>query len=134
MDMDDDLEPQGSDYIRTWVRLFNVLAGWPEEVVLKWAQHYQDRLADPDDVFFHEPASYHALPALIPPRLRGMHPYDRMRLEGQIQDAIEDGDAFWDNRPDFDWEAAKRRVECVLNKYGESLTSLRLEGEEREPE
>ena len=46
-------------------------------------------------------------------------------IRERIQRAIEDGNPFCYLDPNHDWEAAKQRVEEVLNECGESLDSLR---------
>lgn len=113
-------------YLSAWKKVFHVFLGWSEADALKWAE-WCDEFLEPDDnaMFYHEPPMYYVALGLVPKRLTmSLEGMELTRFGWRIQDLIEDGDEFCSCKPDFDWQAAKIRVEKLLNEYGESLENI----------
>lgn len=131
--MNDDDRKQFEHYVETWVRALQVFARRPKSTVLEWARRFEYDITP--GLFFHELPMYYVAEVIVPPRLESsLHVFDLIKLREQILDVIENGDPFCDEDPDFDWEAAKDRVERLLNEYGDSLSNLRLNEGESKPE
>lgn len=131
--MNDDDRKEFEHYVETWVRALQVFARCPKSTVLEWARLFEYNVTP--GWFFHELPMYYVAEVIVPPRLESsLHVFDLIKLREQILDVIENGDPFCDEDPDFDWEAAKDRVERLLNEYGDSLSNLRLNEGESKPE
>lgn len=119
-------------YLHDWVECLGALVGWPEDEVHRWSRKWEYGLDGLDDGgFYHEAPMYYVTPLLSPPALRTKVPCDGWRrLQERLFVAIGHPNSFppcGDELGDaetFDWQAAKRRVEAVLNEYGESLETI----------
>lgn len=95
-----------------------------------WAERYLEFM-DPEgnDLFYHETPIHYIVPELVPRTLANkLHVYELMSLHGRIETTIYNGDSCCASRLDYDWHAAKERVERVLNEYGESLANVQQRG------
>lgn len=113
--------------LRIWADFFRVFFGWPRGRVEKWAARYKARISDPQSLFFHETEIYYVAPLLIPPQLRKrLTGLDGISFAAEIErqillDQKRTGRSLLE---DYDWQSAKRRVEDLLNQYGETLANI----------
>lgn len=123
---DEPVPPEKEDYLRIWKKLCAYFFGWPEGPVLEWARRYEDGLNNVAPGFYNATPARYVAPLLVPERLRDkLRGFGLVVLQSRLQHAIEGGnDPFFDLDPDYDWSAARERVEAVLNAYGGSLTEL----------
>ena len=110
-----------------WKHVLALMLGWSEERVVAWARQYEDGLDGRDDgLFYHETAIYYIVPLLVPAGIRQqLDGLQEIEFCGRIQQTIENGNSFCLCDPNHDWEAAKDRVEKILNEYGHSLADAR---------
>lgn len=122
-------------YLHDWIECLRALLGWPQQQVYKWSEQWQRGLDGLDKgMFYHETPIWRITPLMIPDSLAArMNPTDLLRLEGRIEAAIRHpgsdvpyGTEAEETRENFDWSAAKQRVEAVLNEYGETLESVQF--------
>ena len=116
-----------ASYLTDWKDLLALMLGWSEERVLAWARQYEDGLDGRDGGMFYNDAPVHYIaPLLVPPGIRqNLNGLQELQLCWRIQEAIENGNSFCLCDPNHDWEAAKDRVEKILNEYGHSLADAR---------
>lgn len=120
-----------------WVIAMRELLGWGEERTLRWSEKWEEyvRQNPPSTTgaFLHEAPAYYILPLLMPRSLRrriGRGEINMSSVDTDLQRAIENRQGLrCYSDPEYDWAAARSRVEAVLAGYGE-----RLPGPEDEPE
>lgn len=111
-------------YIRIWNEALSALLGWSEEEVANWAERYQSWLRNEHDLIYHKPPLYWMVSWLIPASVDECLDADERRiLVRQLERAVETTRVerpFVDHRPfdhvQYDWEAARLRVQAVLNE------------------
>jgi hypothetical protein len=118
-----------SSVLAIWKEMLGTILGWSERRVLEWARELEremhESLADPHSAIYCESLAYWVIPELIPKRLKSrLHAYDLNTLEGRIESAILAGNPEGDLRGDYDWNAARDRVEFILKEFGESLKDV----------
>jgi hypothetical protein len=115
-------------YLQTWTHVLGIFLGWSEDEVMRWADRYIEFMNETGmGIFYHETPIYYIVPELVPGALaRKLDAHELMSLDARIETTIYNGDSCCDSRPDFDWHAARDRVERVLNEYGESLRNVKV--------
>jgi hypothetical protein len=112
----------GQGYLEEWILVLKNLIGWTEEETITWAQeHHADDLKGGNVWFDHEFPFYYIADLLVP-ELVG---FGRRKILDEIQRVI----YFWDKcrldeyplGPDYDWNAARQRVNNVLKEVDLSL-------------
>lgn len=116
-------------YVRAWRNVLEDWLSWPQQRIAQWMNAFDADLEDRGSAwFYHETAMHYMVPLLIRDRLD-----ERLRTQQrsperaielhyfleELEDAIGRGAIEWDEN--FDWKSAKKRVEEVLAKYGESF-------------
>lgn len=111
-------------YLWFWQRVLREMLGWSEARVHEWAKQFEAGLNVEDPQFYEELPTYYLVDLLTPnslqDRLKGMQ---WVRFKEEIEVAIWG----WINAPsdlfeaDFDFKAARERVEELLAEYGESI-------------
>lgn len=114
-------------YYGVWKNAFREFLGWSEERVERWAQRFW-LMQEGESGFYHESELYYLSQWLVPARFSGTP--GRGRVGFRIEDAIHSGNIGDVSEPDFDWQAAKVRVEATLNAVGASLEKLGRELDE----
>lgn len=119
-------------YVAVWRQLLCGWLGWPAERFDAFVAGWESGLAGEwlDGLFYHYDELYYVLGFLVPDdlaeRLRlqrtGQHYNDLAALEAELGDAITGRPVSptWGS-PQYDWTAARARVEAVLARYGGSL-------------
>jgi hypothetical protein len=106
-------------YEAVWRRVLEGWLRWPKERVDRFILNYDDDLNDQNSIFYHDVALYYVIPRLIPSHL-GLEIGAYCSLYSSIDQAI--GPTLEVERnPQFDWEAAKSRVEAVLASHDAAL-------------
>jgi hypothetical protein len=113
-------------YLRAWSNILSVFLGWTKERIDRWASTWEEGLnssaSEIKGWFYHETAEYYVVPFLIPDTLRRrLTPIELNHLGERLQRAITLGNSRIEFADDYDWYAAKGRVEAVLGEYGERL-------------
>jgi hypothetical protein len=114
-------------YLKVWHNILSTFLGWSAAQVDGWATKWQSGLDNTkySGLFYHEEASWYVVPLLIPEALRQRLPSsEHHKLMYKIEAAIVHGKspiAFAEN---YDWKAARDRVEAILNEYGSSLAMV----------
>jgi hypothetical protein len=116
-------------YIKAWRHVLEGWLHWSEERIQRWVAAWEADLEGRGSVFFyHETATYYMIPLLIRDALaerlrvhsRGVErASDLIYVEGELFKAAGSGIDECENS--FDWDAARKRVESVLGRYGESI-------------
>jgi hypothetical protein len=112
------------EYLRYWMLLFRELLGWTEAQTLDWARSYDSDLNGAhNQLFYHEDPYYYALPEVVrqsvpPEQTQGWPLID---LTGDVCKAIRShgSEPIW--LSPYDWDAARSRVNVVLDKVGGRL-------------
>ncbi len=115
-------------YIAAWKHVLVDWLHWPDERFERWIKVHEVDLEDRGNpLFYHLEALGYVKLFLIPDRLALR--LDAMRNEGtppshrlasRLEGAIGPGTEVTCN-PEFDWNAARERVEAALKEYGEAL-------------
>ena len=115
-------------YIRAWRHVLSNWLKWPEERVSRWLNAFDNELEDKNSGFFyHETAMHYMTPLLLREsfceQLRqqcepnsGPPSYSH---RNELEDAIGRDNIEWDDN--FDWNAARLRVERVLARYDQTM-------------
>ena len=120
--MDAYIEEEKPFYIRVWRRVLVGFLGWPDPMFEVFVAKWNERLNDPSHGFYHEAPLRYVTRLLIPYQLQStLNVRQADRFQEQIEKAIDGGDCFSYTGDDFDWEAARQRVERLLAEYGERL-------------
>jgi hypothetical protein len=116
-------------YVKSWQGAFVELLGCPAELADELRAYKEDDLNDPDSVIY----THHFAPiSWIAPLIVEFLPVEG--LTGFQIDAIEDQvhaailgikDPLACSRPDFDWQAAAKRLDEYLRRFGTTLAELR---------
>lgn len=121
------LSTQASEYVSVWRRILEGWLGWQEPRVQRFIERWEEELTAPESsmdsqMFFHDSPIEYVSHLLQPPSLRN-RPIgpddDPVEIEHKIEHAVNQDYAC--NSDQYDWEAARRRVEAVLAEYGASL-------------
>ena len=112
------------DYKEVWTKMLGVFLHWMPKQVEEWSMKWADGLEHGNNLFYHERASWYVVPLLIPGELaEKLDSIGYNKLEGEILLAIQSGNLDFETDPDFDWFAAKGRVEYLLDTYAKRLNS-----------
>ncbi|MFL5342536.1 MAG: hypothetical protein ACJ8F7_20510 [Gemmataceae bacterium] len=121
-------------YLAAWRAILVGWLGWSLVRFDRWVARWDADLNDEGDGWlYHEDELYWVLQLLVPDvlalrlqqqRTKRMHNDLAEFLFAELQPAIKSGSqsANWGG-PDYDWRAAKKRVEEVLANYGAALPS-----------
>lgn len=121
-------------YLATWRSILVGWLGWSPDRFDRWVSRWDADLNDEGDGwFYHEDELYWILQLLVPDNLARRLEQRRTRrmyndlaelLFEELSPAIMGGSqkVNW-GTPEYDWLAAKKRVEEVLAKYGSALPS-----------
>jgi len=100
-------------YLACWTLTLSHLLNWTEEMVKNWAlTHHSEGLNGIDRWFTHEEPDYYITDLLIPNTMRKQ----RWRLNNELFDALRQDGHSAHGISHYDWEAAKQRVQAVINK------------------
>lgn len=104
-----------NEYRKTWIVVLTKINGWSEPQAKEWAEQWRDI-----QMLGHEFPCYYVSPALIPTELKkSLDEHSIMKLGWAVQEAIEhpQGGKVWFplDDPNFDWDAAKKRVQAVID-------------------
>lgn len=111
--------------LEIWKQVLDQLLGWTETQVLAWASQHEDGLTGRDPEFYRESPCYYVAPLLIPDEVRASLPHPGtalIKLESEIQAAIEVAGQAPLFIEDYDWRAARQRIASIL-AGAERLTS-----------
>ncbi len=119
----------GPLYLNVWNKILSTFLGWSPDRIDAWAAKWADGLSgmdlDPPNRwgwFYHETAISYVTRLLIPDELWGrLSTKEKNQLQSDIERAITFGETNIKQRQDYDWGAAKLRVEAVLGRYGSLL-------------
>lgn len=115
---------------RIWMGGLQAFLGWTPERVEDWAAHYEDDLdnRNPINLFFHEPALYYIVGMFIPTSLRDrLDGSSFVKLKSNVMISITMRGQLQPDLPDFDWDAAKVRVDELFTRYEAGLLEPDLE-------
>jgi hypothetical protein len=117
-------------YIRVWRNVLADWLGWSDKRVAKFISGWEADLDGRGGLVYHENAIHWVVGRLISKRLeqklKAASPQDSravLRFSWRLADAIQSQSTGNPENDDFDWEAARRRVDAVLSEYGEKLAS-----------
>lgn len=121
------LSPQASEYVAVWRRILEGWLHWPEARIQRFIARWEEELTAPEpsvdsQLFFHDTPIEYVSSLLQPPSLRArpIGPEDDpVEIEHKIERAVNQDYACNSNQ--YDWDAARRRVEAVLAEYGAVL-------------
>jgi hypothetical protein len=102
-----------------WRLLLTNLLGWSEDQMSDWIGKWCDRLGpDGIGVLMHETAQYYVAPLLVPQEvwLRLSRGESNM-LIAMLDGAIRSTDSTPMTSNQFDWRAAKARIDLILSRY-----------------
>jgi hypothetical protein len=126
-----------ADYLATWRWILVGWLHWPEARFAAWVSCWQEKLNTNEDGwrdwFYHEDELHYVLPLLVPldlaerlsrQRTRRMYNDLAELMFEELHPAIMGCPRKKDwGMPEYDWDAAKKRVEEILAKYGTALPS-----------
>ena len=127
--MGDEVSPElRAAYERCWTGFLTTFLGWTPERVRAWIEAREEDLSGRDSrsLSYHRDALHYVIPMIARPAWCGaLDTPAYYRLEGEITAAIQMTEAVRrgvpkphpEERPDYDWEAAKHRVGPVLSQY-----------------
>lgn len=112
----------GQEYLEEWILILKNLFGWTEEKTVAWAQeHHSDDLKGKDIWFNHEPPCYYLVDLFFPEsKLMSLTSSKKIRFLGKIVAAIYNQSSS-PLSVDYDWIAARQRVNDVLREINTSL-------------
>ena len=112
----------GTAYYTVWCKALGTFLGWSEEEVYRWASRFTRRLDNDDDLLYNDTPMQCIADLFIPKALTDKLSQDKRReLRREIRYAIEINGSGSTFRNDFDWDAAKARVNEVLERRGVKL-------------
>lgn len=115
-------------YYTSWVRILGEFLGWSETRVLKWSVQFETLLNNQNSLLYREHGPLYVTPLLVPASIKSkLNPYDLMVFRERLAGAIQADDLNCEFTEEYDWKAAKERVDAVLAEYGESLAQVRVE-------
>lgn len=122
-----EMESLRSYYLTFWGDLLRGMLDWTPEQVAEWSEFWDtpEDLQDVNSLFYHEDPLYYVISAVAPIRIwRTLSFREGRGLENELIGAVILGAGRdWETR--IDWQAARVRVEEVLNRYGCSLAESR---------
>jgi len=113
--MDESHKHAAELFTQTWLAILTRIGGWSDAAAREWIADQQHTF---NSVWFlHDSPLRFAANALLPEPLRQIHGMD---LRTRVEDAIlpSGGTHIWhpDRESDFDWEAARQRVQNVIQE------------------
>jgi hypothetical protein len=116
-------------YLIYWKECLGIFLNWPQDQVEKLAKRWQKGLDGLDQgLFYHETAMYYITRFMIPDSItKRIDVKEYLSLNNRIWKSIAHPESYrhGNNREDvFDWKAAKKRVEEILNEYGDTLRNV----------
>jgi len=107
-------------YLDAWKKMLHAFLGWPEERVLAWVEDTRDAFLD-NPLLGHETAMYYVSSLLVPEALKATLGLGLIHLANRLEKAIGQGELWPAFGESYDWDAARRRLQTILNEYGHSL-------------
>lgn len=108
------------DYVAVWQRVLSRWLSWPEPRIERFIHRFRP-FAEPETRMDRTPVWF-LTDVLEPPSLHQRYQGgDRIRIDLELEVAVLGEDFAAHLQPDFDWEAARTRVEVVLARYGASF-------------
>jgi hypothetical protein len=118
--------PQASEYVAVWRRILGGWLHWPAPRIERFVARWEEELTAPEpaesQMFFHDTPIEYLSQLLQPPSLRARRigpDDDPMEITHKIEHAVNVDYAY--NSDQYDWDAARARVEAVLAEYGAVL-------------
>jgi hypothetical protein len=127
-------------YLKVWSNCLSTFLNWPQEEIDKITDYWRDWLegnlfrqmpmldGHDDGGFYHETPIYYITSYLVPDSIKKRLDAHRLLiLKNRIEQAILHSHPVVEieSAPfDFDWKAAKQKVESILNEYGETLQNI----------
>ena len=104
-------------YLIIWNRMLSSILGWSEQEVTAWTARYNEYLADPDDIFYHEDPHYWAVSAFVPVTINEkLSPTQRSRLRNELLNVLGVKMHLVDYL-DVDWKQYKSGINTIIEKY-----------------
>lgn len=92
--------------------------GWPDIAIVAWAEQYREEAKAPG-WFYHEPASYYLVDAVVPERLeQRLSRQELAQLRREIMAALEDKMPTQYDSRNYDFKPTADHVREILNRYG----------------
>lgn len=110
-------------YLTEWKFILSNLLNWSEKQIINWAnENHSEDLKGKNFIFTHETPSYYITHLLASNRtLTKMSSNERDIFLSRLEQAIRNKSISINDVPDYNWNAAKNRVNEVLKEIGESL-------------
>jgi|SRR6185369_4644323 len=117
------IPPEGLKYICVWRQVLGGWLGWDDGRIQKEIDCWWDYITAPDDQsdFYHDFPIQYVSGWLIPRSLWQRPDIHRIEVAKAIEQAVYNGPCEAHCWPGYDWDAARKRVEAALSKYGASL-------------
>ncbi len=118
------LSAEASEYVCVWSRILGDWLRWPEQRIQRFIARWEEDLTAPDQMFFHDSPIEYVSDVLQPRSLRNRYvgpDDDPVEVTHAIEHSVNQDYHY--NSAQYDWAAARRRVEVVLARYGASLPS-----------
>ena len=116
-------------YLRVWKSALGEFLGWTLERINQWATPFYGSMYEGSFLYHDAPLSFVAN-ELVPKAIRSDSTQSPYHFRARIEDAITDGHMLCESDQDFDWTAARNRVELLLATVGSSLADIKREIEE----
>jgi hypothetical protein len=120
----------GNEYFEYWAEVLHQLLGWDRRHVMIWALQFESQINDENSLLFHEEPGFYLATLLVPDSIKERTTrIETIRLAGRLVQSIYLGRADEGSARDYDWEAAKHRLNAILAEYGENLDNVRRQYE-----
>lgn len=106
-------------YKSTWLGALQTFLGWTPEQVDAWSLGHEDDLnnAEPRSLFFHQPPLHYVAYLIIPEVFKDLDYSDFCQVKVAMMLAITQNGKSFPEAKDFDWMAAKSRVDRALSEH-----------------
>jgi hypothetical protein len=122
--IDEELQQAANRFVETWVAVLTRIGGWSEKAARKWAAEHISSLVT-NIWFLHDPPLYFLGRALAPEHMRRIPGTWSFRIERAILPPGPSDILHPDLEPDFDWEAARQRVQRVIEELEREFADAR---------
>ena len=113
---------EAEGYLTVWRLVLCHWLHWPEERIGKFIERWQRWMFGEPGGFYNELPFHYLTQVLMSPDMRRRYKGgERISIQSDVEGAVIAGDCFAHLRPDYDWDAARVRVEQVLARYNGAL-------------